>query len=557
MGKLLLAHLQKASEEASEDFPIKNTFIHFGKDRHEALPRHRTAPSPQARQDVSSSTTGSGASTPTSDVKDVKEFDSLAMAAVMNMLETKDTSSPKEDGSLALAAVMNMFASGNACLDAKDTPSPQDAVQSELNTSIARWNVDSRRFLGRDTRISSTMQPMVGAGPACADIVVTIFPASVSNKRGGACFKAANGTGSIQLKCNNPVDVMLSVCIGVGSETARSQRHNFFRNPLMTFDAKWDFWDYIDRNADRSTVAVSLQLLEAEDVVDSCTIAATRVAPDLIDPAIISFSFSGKAVPEPASELPFNWEAETTGKYIEFTQGVHFGDFDEDEEGNSPGVTPRTPPQAMQAAWPPTLAQQPPPSPFFSLEGSALFSFTLRRDDMVMLGLDVNRDECNQELVVERVIPGGAAESWNRQCFAGPISNKAVVPEDRIVGINGRFDCAGMLEECRYNQLLKLFVVRGDLAHEKIPLSWCGAAAPQPSIQYVAVSMLFPIPCVKHDLVECNGGFTATSAEQFGTGAVPFGCTGGALWPGAPEYFPPASTGQDDGGDVTDDDVGW
>jgi len=350
---------------------------------------------------------------------------------------------------------------------------------------------------------------------------------------------------------------MLSVCIGVGSETARSQRHNFFRNPLMTFDAKWDFWDYIDRNADRSTVAVSLQLLEAEDVVGSCTIATTRVAPDLIDPAIISFSFSGKAVPESAPELSFDWEADTTISTQRIHSGVHFGDFDQDEEGDSPDVTPRTPPQAMQAAWPPNLAQQPPPSPFFSLEGSALFSLTLRRADAVTLGLDIQRDEHKQELVVERVIPGGAAEAWNRQCFAGPFSSKAVVPEDRIVGINGRCDCAGMLEECRYNQLLKLYVVRGDLAHEKIPTAWCGAATPQPTIQYVAVPILFPIPCVKHDVAGCNGGFTATSADQFGTGAAPFGCAGGALWAGVPEYFPPASTGQDDGGDVTDDDGDW
>lgn len=153
---------------------------------------------------------------------------------------------------------------------------------------------------------------------------------------------------------------------------------------------------------------------------------------------------------------------------------------------------------------------------------------------------------------VDRVIPGGAAEAWNRQCFQGPFSSKAVVPGDRIVGINGRSDCEGMLEECRQNQLLKLFVVRGDLPHSEIPLGWCGAGVPTPiqTVQIIPVPVPMPIffqvtavPCGKHAVVGNSeeGGpvAMATGPEFYQAEDSP-----SAFRAGAPEFFP-SGAGQD------------
>jgi hypothetical protein len=94
-----------------------------------------------------------------------------------------------------------------------------------------------------------------------------------------------------------------------------------------------------------------------------------------------------------------------------------------------------------------------------------MFSFTLRKADGTDLGLNVSHHEDDKALRVEGVRPEGAVEAWNRQCVGSTASEKAVLPGDRIVSVNGVVnDPAKMLEECRDRQLLKITVVRGEAA---------------------------------------------------------------------------------------------
>mmetsp|Transcript_11419 Transcript_11419/g.21582 ORF Transcript_11419/g.21582 Transcript_11419/m.21582 type:complete len:287 (-) Transcript_11419:175-1035(-) len=90
-----------------------------------------------------------------------------------------------------------------------------------------------------------------------------------------------------------------------------------------------------------------------------------------------------------------------------------------------------------------------------SLDPASVFSLTLRRADTVPVGLHVQGDD---GLLVERILPGGAVEAWNRQC---PGDYREIRPGDRIIKINGREDAEGMRSECLQKLLLKMTVQRG------------------------------------------------------------------------------------------------
>jgi len=111
------------------------------------------------------------------------------------------------------------------------------------------------------------------------------------------------------------------------------------------------------------------------------------------------------------------------------------------------------------------MGSLPPPS-----QGQRIFSFTLRKADGTDLGLNVSHNGDDKALRVEGVRPEGAVEAWNRQCVGSTASDKAVLPGDRIVSVNGVVnDPVKMLEECRDKQLLKITVTRGEAAASPKP----------------------------------------------------------------------------------------
>lgn len=118
---------------------------------------------------------------------------------------------------------------------------------------------------------------------------------------------------------------------------------------------------------------------------------------------------------------------------------------------------------AVAAAQMPASMPQMAPTPAQPQQGIATtFVITLRKADDVSLGLSVNADEKEEKaLVVEGVLPGGAVESWNLQCFGGSQQERVVVPGDRIVCVNSiEGDVTKMLEECTKSRLVKLVIAR-------------------------------------------------------------------------------------------------
>mmetsp|Transcript_59868 Transcript_59868/g.142999 ORF Transcript_59868/g.142999 Transcript_59868/m.142999 type:complete len:284 (-) Transcript_59868:176-1027(-) len=85
---------------------------------------------------------------------------------------------------------------------------------------------------------------------------------------------------------------------------------------------------------------------------------------------------------------------------------------------------------------------------------SEVFTLTLRRADTVPVGLHVTGED---GLLVERVLPGGAVEAWNRQCPGV----REIRVGDRIVSINGQDDAEAMRTECLSKYLLRMTVQRG------------------------------------------------------------------------------------------------
>lgn len=97
------------------------------------------------------------------------------------------------------------------------------------------------------------------------------------------------------------------------------------------------------------------------------------------------------------------------------------------------------------------------------------FSFSIRKADNTDLGLDVASIENQPGLLVERILPGGAAEAWNRQQDPGSSSARDLRRGDTILKVNmAEGDPELMLSECRNKQLLKL-VVRRAAAAEMSP----------------------------------------------------------------------------------------
>ncbi|CAJ1335519.1 unnamed protein product [Effrenium voratum] len=101
---------------------------------------------------------------------------------------------------------------------------------------------------------------------------------------------------------------------------------------------------------------------------------------------------------------------------------------------------------------PTSLAEQTSSSP----ASSTTFTLTLRRADTVPAGLMVQGED---GLLVERVLPGGAVEAWNRQC---PGDFREIRPGDRIISINGQEDPCAMHQEFLTKYLLKMTVRRDD-----------------------------------------------------------------------------------------------
>lgn len=107
------------------------------------------------------------------------------------------------------------------------------------------------------------------------------------------------------------------------------------------------------------------------------------------------------------------------------------------------------------------------------------FSFTIRKADNTDLGLDVSSSATQRGLLVEAILPGGAAEAWNRQQDPGK-GSRELCPGDTILQVNSAQGPEEMLLECRNKMLLKLTVQRG----EKYLLQGSESPPPEKVVSY-------------------------------------------------------------------------
>jgi len=125
-----------------------------------------------------------------------------------------------------------------------------------------------------------------------------------------------------------------------------------------------------------------------------------------------------------------------------------------------------------------------------SLE-AMIFSFTLRKAEGTDLGINVSHHELDKVLRVEGIRPEGAVEAWNRQCISNGAPEKAVMPGDRIVSVNGVINQpVKMLEECRDKLLLKFTVERGGIETRPSPTA---AATPKATTMRADADVFVPM----------------------------------------------------------------
>ena len=114
-----------------------------------------------------------------------------------------------------------------------------------------------------------------------------------------------------------------------------------------------------------------------------------------------------------------------------------------------------------------------------SIFSRTVFSFTMRRADFYQWGVEFEADENDKTLVINRVVAGGAIDSWNKMGVSMRKTDRLVLPGDRIIRVNGITDNTSMMAtEFRTKQLLQLTIVR---TQQKV-LPVCTPLVPMTSI---------------------------------------------------------------------------
>jgi len=142
----------------------------------------------------------------------------------------------------------------------------------------------------------------------------------------------------------------------------------------------------------------------------------------------------------------------------------------------------------------------PPGTPTSPEEADAdgfIFSLSLRLADGAELGLQLlpagDSAAGTGTLHIERVVPGGAAEAWNRQCGSSGAAEKVLLPNDRIVRVNDvGDDSQAMLRECECKRLLRFQVVRVGGGSAALCSSPAPSAVPATSSPSPATEPSFP-----------------------------------------------------------------
>lgn len=127
-----------------------------------------------------------------------------------------------------------------------------------------------------------------------------------------------------------------------------------------------------------------------------------------------------------------------------------------------PSSLPETPCTSLsRSVTPPSPASSPAAGASADEVDAFIFAPTLRLARGADLGITTSQSGHGRHLCMERVLPGGAAEAWNRQCGSSGAADKVLLQGDKIVRVNDvTGDAQAMLLECGCKRLLRFQIVR-------------------------------------------------------------------------------------------------
>jgi hypothetical protein len=113
-----------------------------------------------------------------------------------------------------------------------------------------------------------------------------------------------------------------------------------------------------------------------------------------------------------------------------------------------------------------------------------IFNLTLRVADGAEIGLTTSHGAVSGPVLqIQQVLPGGAAEAWNRQCSTSGAAERVLLPGDQIVGVNDvSGDAQAMVQEMESRRLIRLQIVRTRCPSKSSP----SAALPVPTVTHVS-----------------------------------------------------------------------
>mmetsp|Transcript_42307 Transcript_42307/g.78783 ORF Transcript_42307/g.78783 Transcript_42307/m.78783 type:complete len:361 (+) Transcript_42307:99-1181(+) len=114
-------------------------------------------------------------------------------------------------------------------------------------------------------------------------------------------------------------------------------------------------------------------------------------------------------------------------------------------------------------------------------EDAFVFRITLRVADAVDLGLSFVID--GKVLRIESVLPGTAAEAWNKQCSTSGSPDRVLRVGDHVAAVNDCLDPEIMMAQCRCTKLLKLLVLRRQqTSSQTTPMPGCADSDALPTL---------------------------------------------------------------------------
>uniref|UniRef100_A0A7S4QUA4 Uncharacterized protein n=1 Tax=Alexandrium monilatum TaxID=311494 RepID=A0A7S4QUA4_9DINO len=153
---------------------------------------------------------------------------------------------------------------------ARPVPKSSLLVTAGGQQTCVSWTVDAKKLQSKDQVIvSPRFEVRIGKRPV--PFKMMMCPKTVSDRRGGHCFKKAKGVGSIQLKCEaggNLLPRRLTFRLSVGQEPPRGPVvHDFVQEGVAQLPEEQRQWD-LARAVDgaQQTLTVELEALHIDRV---------------------------------------------------------------------------------------------------------------------------------------------------------------------------------------------------------------------------------------------------------------------------------------------------